>query len=137
MLEVEYGRTFTFTIVNRLKLFLPVVACPLDFIWSLIQVAEMHGELMEFNELLQRQLIIREAQLKRVTNELVNLRGPVSSSQGHHLEHWYRLVQLPNIYGRGQSVVMGAIQNLEDKAEGTGTQKIKHSTVLSPCHTHR
>lgn len=47
---------------------------------SLFQVAEMHGELMEFNELLQRQLIIRESQLKRVTNELVNLRGPVSSS---------------------------------------------------------
>ncbi|KAH3871255.1 hypothetical protein DPMN_034450 [Dreissena polymorpha] len=43
---------------------------------KLIQVAEMHGELMEFNELLHRQLNLRENMLKRLQNELINLRGP-------------------------------------------------------------
>jgi len=47
-----------------------------DDIMSL-QVAEMHGELMEFNELLQKQLLCRESQLKHLTEELVSLRGPV------------------------------------------------------------
>jgi len=49
----------------------------LDDIRSL-QVAEMHGELMEFNELLQKQLLCRESQLKCLKEELVSLRGPVS-----------------------------------------------------------
>jgi len=40
----------------------------------------MHGELMEFNELLQKQLLFRESQLKHFTEELVALRGPVSLS---------------------------------------------------------
>jgi len=44
----------------------------------LLQVAEMHGELMEFNEFLQKQLLCRELQLKSLTQELVSLRGPVS-----------------------------------------------------------
>ncbi|KAL4240888.1 Sorting nexin-29 [Mactra antiquata] len=44
---------------------------------KLIQVAEMHGELMEFNELLHRQLNMREAMLKRLQNELIDLRGPL------------------------------------------------------------
>jgi len=39
----------------------------------------MHGELMEFNDVLKKQLLICESQLKRVTNELVALRGPVGS----------------------------------------------------------
>ena len=44
-----------------------------------IQVAEMHGELMEFNELLHRQLNAKEALLKRWHGELIALRGPVST----------------------------------------------------------
>lgn len=42
------------------------------------QVAEMHGELIEFNGVLQKQLIYRESQLKQLQAELVTLRGPVS-----------------------------------------------------------
>lgn len=42
-----------------------------------MQVAEMHGELMEFNEHLQRQLIQKEATVRRLTGELTELRGPV------------------------------------------------------------
>ena len=41
------------------------------------QVAEMHGELMEFNEMLHRQLNAKDAVLKQLRQELVTLRGPV------------------------------------------------------------
>ncbi|ELU12641.1 hypothetical protein CAPTEDRAFT_218941 [Capitella teleta] len=44
---------------------------------KLIQVAEMHGELIEFNEVLQRQLVGREQQLRQLRAELVSLRGPL------------------------------------------------------------
>ena len=39
----------------------------------------MHGELMEFNELIHRQLNAKEALLKRLQGELIDLRGPVCS----------------------------------------------------------
>ena len=48
-------------------------------IFCFVQVAEMHGELMEFNELLHRQLNAKEHMLKRLQGELVDLRGPVST----------------------------------------------------------
>jgi sorting nexin-29 len=41
-------------------------------------VAEMHGELMEFNENLQKQLLARDALVRRMQQELTDLRGPVS-----------------------------------------------------------
>lgn len=44
---------------------------------KLIQVAEMHGELMEFNERLHRLLQLKDAQLRRLREELVDLRGPL------------------------------------------------------------
>ncbi|KAL5018144.1 hypothetical protein ScPMuIL_003866 [Solemya velum] len=44
---------------------------------KLIQVAEMHGELMEFNEMLHKQLNNREVLLKRLQQELITLRGPL------------------------------------------------------------
>ncbi|XP_060063428.1 sorting nexin-29-like [Ylistrum balloti] len=44
---------------------------------KLIQVAEMHGELMEFNEMLHRTLNNKDAMLRRVQRELVDLRGPL------------------------------------------------------------
>ena len=37
----------------------------------------MHGELIELNERLQKMLNIREHQLRRLREELVDLRGPV------------------------------------------------------------
>jgi hypothetical protein len=42
-----------------------------------LQVAEMHGELLEFNDVLKKQLLVYEAQIKHLTDELVALRGPV------------------------------------------------------------
>ncbi|CAH1795452.1 unnamed protein product [Owenia fusiformis] len=50
---------------------------------KLIQVAEMHGELMEFNELLHKQLNARELELKRLKQELVDLRGPLPEDMPH------------------------------------------------------
>ena len=44
---------------------------------KLIQVAEMHGELMEFNDRLQKMLNFRNAQVKNLINELTELRGPL------------------------------------------------------------
>lgn len=44
---------------------------------KLVQVAEMHGELMEFNERLHRLLLQREAVIRRLREELVDLRGPL------------------------------------------------------------
>ncbi|XP_042893596.1 sorting nexin-29-like isoform X2 [Penaeus japonicus] len=44
---------------------------------KLIQVAEMHGELMEFNERLHRLLRMREAQVRHFREELEDLRGPL------------------------------------------------------------
>ncbi|XP_023221437.1 sorting nexin-29-like isoform X1 [Centruroides sculpturatus] len=44
---------------------------------KLVQVAEMHGELMEFNERLHRLLLQREASIRRLKEELVDLRGPL------------------------------------------------------------
>ena len=40
----------------------------------------MHGELMEFSDMLHRQLNAREALLKQYKQELIELRGPVSGS---------------------------------------------------------
>lgn len=42
------------------------------------QVAEMHGELLEFNERLHRALLAKEALVSHMRQELIDLRGPVS-----------------------------------------------------------
>ncbi|XP_071482268.1 sorting nexin-29-like [Diadema antillarum] len=44
---------------------------------KLIQVAEMHGELMEFNDYLSRQLKAKDALIKLMREELIDLRGPL------------------------------------------------------------
>ena len=48
---------------------------------KLIQVAEMHGELLEFNEQLQRNLHSKDGQIKRLKNQLIDLRGPLPDDQ--------------------------------------------------------
>ena len=48
---------------------------------KLIQVAEMHGELLEFNESLQKVLQTKEATISRLREELVSLRGPLPDSE--------------------------------------------------------
>lgn len=44
---------------------------------KLIEVAEMHGELIEFNERLHRALVVKEALVSQMRQELIDLRGPV------------------------------------------------------------
>ncbi|XP_072204921.1 sorting nexin-29 isoform X2 [Excalfactoria chinensis] len=44
---------------------------------KLIEVAEMHGELIEFNERLHRALMAKEALVCQMRQELIDLRGPV------------------------------------------------------------
>lgn len=46
---------------------------------KLIQVAEMHGELVEFNDRLHKMILHRDSTIKRLKNELIELRGPVST----------------------------------------------------------
>lgn len=53
-----------------LEMFIGIFSC-------CTQVAEMHGELMEFNEMLHRQLNSKEGFIRRLQGELVDLRGPV------------------------------------------------------------
>jgi len=48
---------------------------------KLIQVAEMHGELLEFNESLQKCVQAREQVINRLRAELVLLRGPLPEEQ--------------------------------------------------------
>ncbi|XP_065200846.1 sorting nexin-29-like isoform X2 [Planococcus citri] len=46
---------------------------------KLVQVAEMHGELMELNNRLQISLLAKEEMNKRLQEELISLRGPLPS----------------------------------------------------------
>lgn len=47
---------------------------------KLVLVAEMHGELMEFNDRLQRVIHTKENVIKRLERELTDLRGPLPNS---------------------------------------------------------
>ncbi|GAB1606279.1 sorting nexin-29-like [Argonauta hians] len=44
---------------------------------KLIQVAEMHGELIEFNEALHRTIQVKDSLIKRLKQELTSLHGPL------------------------------------------------------------
>ncbi|XP_005108639.1 sorting nexin-29 isoform X2 [Aplysia californica] len=81
---------------------------------KLIQVAEMHGELMEFNELLHRQLNGRDNVLRQLREELVLLRGPLpydrkmSVQTGQEIEnmglqHTLINIWIPSAFLRGSS----------------------------------
>lgn len=45
---------------------------------KLVQVSEMHGEIIEFNEHLYKVIQIKDHIIARLRNELIELRGPVS-----------------------------------------------------------
>uniref|UniRef100_A0A8C1NFF7 Sorting nexin 29 n=1 Tax=Cyprinus carpio TaxID=7962 RepID=A0A8C1NFF7_CYPCA len=46
---------------------------------KLVEVAEMHGELIEFNERLYRSLMAKDNLIGQMRQELIDLRGPVTS----------------------------------------------------------
>merc|ERR1719195_1210635 len=53
---------------------------------KLIQVAEMHGELLEFNENLQKSLQSKDTIIGRLKDELISLRGPFPDEEDRLLE---------------------------------------------------
>lgn len=53
---------------------------------KLIQVAEMHGELMEFNSKLHHMLNFRTSQVEKLKLELIELRGPLSADQMNEMD---------------------------------------------------
>ncbi|XP_022647134.1 sorting nexin-29-like isoform X1 [Varroa destructor] len=88
---------------------------PTNYEAKLVQVAEMHAELMEFNERLQRQLALKESAIRRLRDELTDLRGPLaeedSSSDSHSVTSDYDTVSqfrpsiniwIPSVFLAGQ-----------------------------------
>src|SRR5699024_10383492 len=51
-----------------------------DYEKKLVQVSEMHGELVEFNEHLYKVIQLKDSIIARLRDELVELRGPVSDA---------------------------------------------------------
>ncbi|XP_069839808.1 sorting nexin-29 isoform X2 [Dendropsophus ebraccatus] len=81
---------------------------------KLIEVAEMHGELIEFNERLHRTLIAKEALVSQMRQELIDLRGPVpgdlsqtsedQSLSDFEISHRALVnVWIPSVFLRGKS----------------------------------
>ncbi|XP_063790414.1 sorting nexin-29 isoform X4 [Pseudophryne corroboree] len=81
---------------------------------KLIEVAEMHGELMEFNERLHRTLIAKETLVSQMRQELIDLRGPVpgdlsqtsedQSLSDFEISHCALInVWIPSVFLRGKS----------------------------------
>ena len=46
-----------------------------------VKVGEMHGELLEFNEMLQKSVQTKDQLIYRLRSELVLLRGPLPEDQ--------------------------------------------------------
>ncbi|XP_063286372.1 sorting nexin-29 [Pelobates fuscus] len=81
---------------------------------KLIEVAEMHGELIEFNERLHRTLIAKEVLVSQMRQELIDLRGPVPgdlsqtsedpSLSDFEISHRALInVWIPSVFLRGKS----------------------------------
>ncbi|XP_053550468.1 sorting nexin-29 [Bombina bombina] len=81
---------------------------------KLVEVAEMHGELMEFNERLHRTLIAKEILVSQMRQELIDLRGPVpgdlsqtsedQSLSDFEISHRALInVWIPSVFLRGKS----------------------------------
>ncbi|KAM4697780.1 LOW QUALITY PROTEIN: sorting nexin-29 [Rhinophrynus dorsalis] len=81
---------------------------------KLIEVAEMHGELIEFNERLHRTLIAKEVLVSQMRQELIDLRGPVpgdlsqtsedQSLSDFEISHRALInVWIPSVFLRGKS----------------------------------
>ncbi|XKL68388.1 hypothetical protein PGB90_003879 [Kerria lacca] len=67
---------------------------------KLVQVAEMHGELMELNHRLQISILIKEETIKNLQEELIRLRGPLPSD--NFSLHKLVSLWLPSVFLTGQ-----------------------------------
>uniref|UniRef100_A0A8D3CIX2 Sorting nexin 29 n=1 Tax=Scophthalmus maximus TaxID=52904 RepID=A0A8D3CIX2_SCOMX len=81
---------------------------------KLIEVAEMHGELIEFNERLYRSLMAKDHLIVQMRQELIDLRGPVpgdlsQTSDDHSLSDFETAhralinVWIPSVFLQGRS----------------------------------
>uniref|UniRef100_A0A6I8SCA4 Sorting nexin 29 n=1 Tax=Xenopus tropicalis TaxID=8364 RepID=A0A6I8SCA4_XENTR len=81
---------------------------------KLIEVAEMHGELIEFNERLHRTLMAKDVLVSQMRQELIDLRGPVpgdlsqtsedQSLSDFEISHRALInVWIPSVFLRGKS----------------------------------
>lgn len=69
---------------------------------KLVQVAEMHAELMDFNVLLQKSLCMKDALIERLKGELEELRGPMSTDDIQTSENVGRVnVWIPSAFLTG------------------------------------
>uniref|UniRef100_A0A669QTQ4 Sorting nexin 29 n=1 Tax=Phasianus colchicus TaxID=9054 RepID=A0A669QTQ4_PHACC len=71
---------------------------------KLIEVAEMHGELIEFNERLHRALMAKEALVSQMRQELIDLRGPVPGDLISNISNRALInVWIPSVFLRGKA----------------------------------
>lgn len=69
---------------------------------KLVQVAEMHGELMELNDRLQRSLLNKESTIKRLRAELEMLRGPLPDSDDDSISPALVNLWIPSVFLAGR-----------------------------------
>lgn len=69
---------------------------------KLVQVAEMHGELMELNDRLQRSLLNKESTIKRLRAELELLRGPLPDSDDDSISPALVNLWIPSVFLAGR-----------------------------------
>lgn len=73
---------------------------------KLVQVAEMHAELIDFNSLLQKSLSQKDALIERLKGELEELRGPMSTDDVQTNENIGRVnVWIPSAFLTGMIVI--------------------------------
>lgn len=99
---------------------------------KLIEVAEMHGELIEFNERLHRALVAKEALVSQMRQELIDLRGPVSAPHPTR-----QVLALPSASARPRCGHQGSVtrQFIPDGVSDTG--KCRHGMKEVVLRPHR
>lgn len=78
LLSIFYCNCVLYKLVNAL------FVCLVSVCVCMLQVAEMHGELIEFNERLYRSLMAKDHLIVQMRQELIDLRGPVSDWTDTH-----------------------------------------------------
>jgi sorting nexin-29 len=70
-------------------------------------VAEMHGELIEFNEYLQKQVQLKDLCIQRMREELIDLRGPLPADDLEEVDAVSMAASGESVFGDSSSVASG------------------------------